>query len=1116
MTIESRIPSTFKALLITQFFGALNDNLFKFAVSIAAVTATTSGGENLGLSQALFVLPFILFVALAGWLNDKFSKVTIIRASKIFELLLSVASAHFLLTNNFVGLLSCLFLFGTHSALSGPARYGLIPQYVGHEAISRANGFMECVSFLAIIAGSALGSFLLAHGNTTVSVSFIIFAACGVTASSFLKNPNASLLVKSSPSNTLREIKEIFADRGLRLVVSGISAFWFIASLFYLNTLLYASQAHYSEIQSGILVTTLAIGIGLGSLIAGKISEGKVELGLVPLGVGVLTIGCFAISILFTSYLWAIICLFVCGLSSGAFLIPLQSYLQSEAPKEKLGSYLAIGNLFSNLATLASAGTFYLLSGSYGIHSSHIFLVITLICIGLSSAAFRLLPEMFLRCVNWILTHTFYRITLEGAHHIPKTGGGLIVANHIAYCDPSLILASVQRPIRFIMYRPIYEAFGLHYFAKTLKAIPISPSDGPKELVKSFSVAREAIKNGELVCIFAEGQLTRIGNLLPFSRGLERIMEGVDAPIIPIHLDSVWGSIFSHRGGKVFQKLPSQIPYPVSITIGAPLPGQSTSISIRNEIQRLGTAAFAKRPSLQPLSRLLLKSIKSRPNQKLITESSGRSINARQFLAASIALSRIFKKSFAQEDAVGILLPPSIGGALANAALTLVNKTTININYTLSEDSITSICHQGKLKHIITSKLFAEKLKITLPAQSLFMEELQEKLSIKSIWLDYLVTYLPRSVIELMYGYKRHSLDSTATIMFSSGSTGEPKGVMLSHRNIGSNIIALSEVFQLSANDCVLGVLPFFHSFGFTGTLWLPLLTEARAVYHFNPLDSSTVGKLIAEQAATILLATPTFLSAYMRKCTPEQFSTLEHIVVGAEKLKPELAKEFEKKYNAIPFEGYGCTELSPVAVLNVANRREPGIKQIGNKLGSVGHPLPGVSARVVDPESFVPKNPNEEGLLLISGPNVMQGYLGNPQKTAEVIKDGWYITGDIAKIDEDGFVTITDRLSRFSKIGGEMVPHIKIEEVIHRCLQSTEQRAVVTAVPDEKKGERLAVLYTGTIDIDALLTSMSEAGIPNLWIPKRDAFIAVTEFPILGSGKLDLKKIKAMALQKP
>lgn len=363
-------------------------------------------------------------------------------------------------------------------------------------------------------------------------------------------------------------------------------------------------------------------------------------------------------------------------------------------------------------------------------------------------------------------------------------------------------------------------------------------------------------------------------------------------------------------------------------------------------------------------------------------------------------------------------------------------------------------------------------------------------------------------------GLNRLRPDDLATIIFSSGSTGVPKGVMLSHYNILSNLEACEQIFWVTSEDRVLGVLPFFHSFGFMGTLWFPLVAGFGAVYHPNPLDGKTIGELVKQYQATILISTPTFFTAYMRKCAPEDFASLRFPVVGAEKLREPLAKEYKEKYGRDLLEGYGCTEMSPVVSVNMPDFQDERNRRVTKmKPGTVGYPLPGVAVKVVHPETGEPQVIGHEGLLLVKGSNRMLGYLNQPEKTKEAFRDKWYVTGDIALIDEDGFIHITDRLSRFSKIGGEMVPHLKVEEAVTNLLG--QYTCAVTSVPDEQKGEKLVVLFTDPArKAEDLWAGLSQTDLPKLWVPKKDGFFFVESLPMLGSGKLDLRKVKETALQ--
>jgi len=668
------------------------------------------------------------------------------------------------------------------------------------------------------------------------------------------------------------------------------------------------------------------------------------------------------------------------------------------------------------------------------------------------------------------------------------------------------------------MFKDIYDHPVIKPFARIMKAIPISSQQRPREMIRSLQAASERIKKGEVVVVFAEGQITRIGQLLPFRRGMQTIMKGVDAPIIPVCLDGVWGSIFSFDRGRFFGKIPRQIPYPVTVSYGKPMPSTSTPFEVRQEVQSLNSQAWHhRRKMMQPISRRFIQTARRHPFLFAMADAKLPKVNFISVLMKTIFIARRLRKPWKDQKMVGILLPPSVPGALVNHAALLMGKIPVNLNYTVSAETIKSYIDQCKIETVVTSKMFLDRMKIQLPCPTIIMEELSAHPRITEKLSAALMAWtLPSGLLEKAVGRKQKiQLDDTATVIFSSGSTGEPKGVVLTHYNIGSNVDQAAQTLAFSHQDRILGILPFFHSFGFTVTLTLPALIGVGVIFHANPLDTKAVGELIHKYRMTFLMCTPTFLQMYMRGCTPEQFGSLEFVVTGAEKLPVRLAQAFEDQFGIRPLEGYGCTECAPVVSVNTRDFRAPGFRQVGAKRGKIGHPLPGVSVKIVDPDTHETLPVGQPGLLLVRGPNIMKEYLDQPEKTAEVIRDGWYVTGDIAALDEDGFIQITDRLSRFSKIGGEMVPHIKIEEKLHEAAGVNEQTFAVTSIPDDKKGERLAVLYTLTEDqLTACLEKFAKADLPNLWKPRREQFVHVDSLPYLGTGKLDLRKIREVALE--
>lgn len=504
-----------------------------------------------------------------------------------------------------------------------------------------------------------------------------------------------------------------------------------------------------------------------------------------------------------------------------------------------------------------------------------------------------------------------------------------------------------------------------------------------------------------------------------------------------------------------------------------------------------------------------------------VADSTGDSLTGGQFLTKTLVLRRLLLREVLAPDEqyIGLLLPPSNGAAVVNAAVALARRVSVNLNYSTNSEVLNKCIRHAGIKHVLTSRRVLEKLDLEIDAEVFCLEDLREKVTILDKLAGLLGAYVtPAAMLDRQLGIDTIESDDELTVIFTSGSTGQPKGVVLTQQNVASNVDAMDRVVHLTPEDTILGILPFFHSFGYTVTLWGPLALQMQVAYHFSPLDARQVGKLAAARKATILLCTPTFLRSYLKRCSKEDFQSLEVVVAGAEKLPTKLCDAFEEKFGVRPIEGYGATELSPLVSVNVPPSRSQ-TAEVDWREGSVGKPVPDVHAKVIHPETGDDLPAEEEGLLLISGPNLMKGYLHDQEKTDAVVKDGWYITGDIARIDPEGFIHITGRESRFSKIGGEMVPHVLVEEAIEQILSGgddEEPLAVVTAVPDPRKGERLVVVHLPLPKSpEEICRELAEAGLPNIWIPSSDSFMQVEELPLLGSGKLDLKALAAVALEK-
>jgi acyl-[acyl-carrier-protein]-phospholipid O-acyltransferase/long-chain-fatty-acid--[acyl-carrier-protein] ligase len=521
------------------------------------------------------------------------------------------------------------------------------------------------------------------------------------------------------------------------------------------------------------------------------------------------------------------------------------------------------------------------------------------------------------------------------------------------------------------------------------------------------------------------------------------------------------------------------------------------------------------------LPRRFLRQCRRKLRTSKIADSTGSDLTGGVALLRTLAVRSMLRRDVLVPDErfVGLLLPPSVFGVLTNVAVTLDRRVAVNLNFTASAKVMNSCIAQCGIKHIVTSRKVMQKLDVKLDAELVYLEDFKDRATFLDKALAAVHAFVtPVVMLERMLGLTSVKPDDLLTVVFTSGSTGEPKGVMLSHENVGSNVDAIDAIVQLSPNDVLLGAIPLFHSLGYTTTMWTVLALDLKGAYHFSPLEAHEIGRLARKHQATIIITAPTFLRSYLRRCEPEDLKSLEVAVAGAEKLPTDLCDAFEKKYGVRPVEGYGATELSPLVSVNVPAARAPKTDRVIAKEGTVGRPIPKVTVEVRDPETGKKLDTGTAGLLWVTGPNVMQGYLNHPEMTAKVVRDGWYNTGDMAVIDSDGFITITGRESRFSKLGGEMVPHLRIEEELERAIGAPGEKVVVavTAVPDARKGERLVVLHTKLDKKPAELTKeLAQQGLPNLWIPGNDSFFEVDEIPVLGTGKVDLKRLRDMAIER-
>ncbi len=1137
---------SFLGLLIVQFCTALNDNTFRWLV-VPIAKPLVGEATALAVGLAGFTLPFLVCAAPAGYLADRFSKARVITAFRLIEAIVLGIGLLTVATQNAYLLFGVVILTGALTALFAPAKLGSLPEVVAPSELSTANGWMGVMvvmpAALGFLLGNVLSAYVLPAGSKTIQTGGLVVAAA-VIMTVALTGWLASLLIRRAPpadparkwswnliGDAVVDLKRLKDQPVLWQTALGIAYFWSIAALAQVCLDSFAiNDLGLEQTHVGLLGMVLVLGVGGGNVLAGVLSAGRIELGLVPLGAAgivLCSILLFATGQLHASlpslaFYGSCLALLGLGICSGLFDVPLEAYLQHRSPPSQLGSVIAAMNFLAFTGILGVSGLFYLLQGRLGFSSSTIFLLTGLATIPVGVQIARKLPATMLRMLAWVLSHSAYHLRVVGREHVPREGGVLLMPNHVTWVDGILLLVTVPRPVRFIVYADYVEHPRLAWLARIFEIIPIRSNSGPKALMQSIKVAREALANGECVCIFAEGTLTRTGQMQPFQPGFLKILQGTDCPIVPVCLHGLWGSIFSYWDKKFFWKWPRAWRYPVTVVFGEPMPKPETAMIVSERVRELGmTVVEQQRNQELTPARKTIRSCRRGLRQIKVADSSGLELTGGKFLAGALAFGQVLRRNVlkARDTHVGILLPPTVACALANVALTLSRRVTVNLNYTMSEADLKFCVQEAGLRYVITSRKMLEKKPVDLGVEWIFLEDLKTQVTGFDKFRAGLGAFvLPAFWTERQLGLTKVKADDPITVIFTSGSTGEPKGVMISQHNISATVAAAESLFQIHPTDTVLGIVPIFHSLGYLGTLWLPLCVDPKVVYHTNPLDARQIGELAEKYSATILFATPTFLRTYLKRCTKEQFGKLDLVVVGAEKLPVDLAHQFQEKFGVQPTEGYGATETTGPAAVNVPDHRCEMVEQRGTKLGTVGRPLPDLLIRAVDPDSRTPLAANTEGLIEIKGYNVMLGYLNRPEKTAAVLRDGWYNTGDMGFVDDEGFVHITGRLSRFSKIGGEMVPHIKIEECLLRIVETPEDDGkgpllAVTAVPDAKKGERIVVLHRALgKDVPAVLKELGACNLPNLWLPDADSFLEVDVIPMLGTGKADLKAIRKLA----
>ena len=1106
--------------------------------------------------NSLIIIPFILLFTLSGFLSDKYDKKNILVYGAVSSFLLSILMIISYLSGNFYFAMGSLVLLAIQSAVYSPAKFGIIIDIYGRKNLASGNAFLQAISMMAILFSIASASivFEFFYNNNNLQtlttkeelLSAILpltyyivpFAFLEMLVSFlFLKNINTSYNKNKDLTLNKKELfqgkllqnnmKILTSNNAIFLSVIGLSVFWGISqstmAVFPSFAKMYLGISDVSIING--VIGASGIGIAIGSIMYSKISKYYIEVGTIPLAAFGMALTLYISTLVASPILLAIIFLFF-GFFGGMFIVPLNALIQFNAKKKVLGTILAGNNWFHSVSMFLMLGMTTIVS-YYGFDPLKTIYLILLITLAGTMYTIYQLPQSLILLFLKTIVGMKYKLEVNGITNIPQTGGVLLLGNHISWIDWAVVLMAVPKEVRFVMDKTIYSKWYIKWIFRMFNAIPISNASS-KTTIK---IIAKQLDEGNIVVIFPEGSITRNGHLGEFKKGFEKILEltNTDVKVVPFYIRGLWESMFS-RANQKFKK--SNRTNSVTISFARYMKKENANIiSVKKQIINLSTKSWQEHiKNLKPLNETIFNRLKELKNNMIFTDSTGLELSGHKFLTASIVFKNLLKKQIENQN-VGILLPSSTAGAFINYSVLLMGKTAVNLNYTSQIETLKYCISKAQIKSIITSRKFIEKLELRgidlkeafEDVELIYLEDLRQNISkAKSLSVFLSVKILPSFLSKFIYLTKTKK-DDTVLILFSSGSEGTPKGIELSGDNILGNAQQIANIINVNDEDIILGSLPLFHAFGIVVTTYLPLIEGIRCVAHPDPTDGLAIAKLISSYKVTIMCGTSTFFRLYTKnqKIHSLMFESLRLVVSGAEKLREDVRIEFKKRFAKDILEGFGTTETSPVATCNLPDVLSPDFSiQKGQKAGTVGMAIPGTTIKVVDPVTFKELKVNEEGMILISGIQVMKSYLDDEDRTKKALKvinaKTYYITGDKGKLDEDGFLTIVDRYSRFAKIGGEMISLGAIEELISKFIESTDNLIdfLVTSLEDEKKGEKIILLISNANK--EFIQELKEKILKNfdnkLMIPSEIKI--VEEIPKLGSGKKDFVKAKYLASQ--
>jgi acyl-[acyl-carrier-protein]-phospholipid O-acyltransferase/long-chain-fatty-acid--[acyl-carrier-protein] ligase len=1112
-------------LVLAQSCGALNDNLVKNAMVVLALFQLGIGGAGLSaLAGALFIAPYALLSATSGKLADRFEKPLLIRVYKAMEAGLMVLAAMAFWSGSVVALLAVLVGLGVQATLFGPVKYGVLPELLADDELIAGNGAIEATTFLSIVIGTVAGGglILLSDGTTIVGGLGVALALLGLFGA--MRVPPAaaadpSLRIRWNPlTETADLLRLAFAQHGIWLCILGLSWFWTVgATLLTEFPVIARDTLHGDGTVMTLLLSVFAIGVGAGSIGCARLLHGEVSPRFVPFAALGISLFCWdfahaaasagvlenAAAVASSLQGWRIgIDLFLLAACGGVFSVPLYAIIQEAARPAERSRMVAANNVMNAVFMVLGAGAAALLA-AFGFSAPAVLIVTAAANLGVAVWIVRILPhEVFRALFRWYF-RTLHGVTVRGLENYRDAGPRVvIVSNHQSYFDACLIAAYLPDNPTFA----INTAQANNWWAKPfLSAVDTFPVDvqSPYALKRMVEAVRD---HGRKLMIFPEGRLTRTGALMKVYEGAGLVADKARARVVPISID---GPRFSHLGrmaGRIHQRwFP---PLTVHVWPSVDLtPEGAEDLSPRDRRMAIGRglqdlmvdAVFRSKTIDRTLFGAILEAARVHGGGTVIAEDIARvPVSYRRLILGAAGLGRALAREVPEGGRVGFLLPNAVGSVVTFAGTQAFGIVPCLLNPSAGAANVLATCRTALLGTVISSRDFVTRAKLGGLVERMegevrfvWLEDVRAGIGIREKLRAKIDSWLP-------WRLPGARLDPgvPAVVLFTSGSEGNPKGVVLSHRNILANCAQLSSVIDFHGGDIVFNAMPMFHSFGLTGGTLLPLVSGVRTFHYPSPLHYRIIPGLIYDTDATICFGTDTFLNGWARYAHPYDFYAMRYIFAGAEKVREETKRLFAERFGVRILEGYGATETAPVIALNTAMHCRP---------NTVGRFLPDIEHRLEPIQGI-----DGGGRLHVRGPNIMLGYFNADEPGAlRPLADGWYDTGDIVSIAADGFVTIMGRAKRFAKIGGEMVS-LTAAESLAFSLWPDDQHAVVQ-VPDARKGERLVLVSTRSgADMNALLAHARDRGIPEIMVPR--ALLAVPAIPLLATGKVDYPAVERLA----